>query len=80
MVSSVGERVWLADDDSESSGALPVNVIAAPTYDADGRQSLVLTLNVNGPLERDQIERRGADLVAVAAAITAEVGGVHTDD
>jgi hypothetical protein len=52
-----------------------VNVLAAPTYDADGIQELVLTLYVGEAITGAEIARRGAALVAVADAVTADVGG-----
>ncbi len=52
-----------------------MSLIAAPVYDADGHQSLVLTLDVGGPITGAEIARRGAALVAAADAVTAEVGG-----
>lgn len=75
MVSSLGERVYLSDaltrDDSHS-----VSVIAAPTFDSAGRQSMVLTLYVGAEISGSQIRRRADALVASAAAVTAAVGGV----
>ena len=76
MASSVGERVHLHRDEGEDgAGSHAVSVIAAPTYDADGRQSLVVTLHVGESIDRAQIEQRGIALVAAANAITAEIGG-----
>ncbi|KJF19473.1 ArsR family transcriptional regulator [Rhodococcus sp. AD45-ID] len=74
MVSSLGERVYLGRDIS-SDDEHPVSLIAAPTYDAEGHQALVLTLYVGGSITRSEIERRATVLVAAADAVTAEVGG-----
>lgn len=74
MVSSLGERVYLGRDIS-SDDEHPVSLIAAPTYDAEGHQALVLTLYVGGPVTRGEIERRAQALVVAANAVTAEVGG-----
>ncbi|BCN78192.1 IclR family transcriptional regulator [Prescottella equi] len=74
MVSSLGERVYLHSE-TEPDIDYPVSLIAAPVYDADGHQSLVLTLDVGGPITGAEIARRGAALVAAADAVTAEVGG-----
>ncbi|RVW08303.1 ArsR family transcriptional regulator [Prescottella agglutinans] len=76
MVSSLGERVYLHSE-TEDDVEYPVSLIAAPCYDADGRQSLVLTLDVGGAISGAEIARRGAALVAAADAVTAEVGGRH---
>lgn len=74
MVSSLGERVYLGRD-IRSGDEHPVSLIAAPTYDAEGHQALVLTLYVGGPITGREIERRAIALVAAADAVTAEVGG-----
>lgn len=73
-VSSLGERVYLSADMS-LRGSHPVSVLAAPTYDADGHEELVLTLYVGAALTGAEIGRRGRALVAVADAVTAEIGG-----
>ncbi|GAB2661580.1 helix-turn-helix domain-containing protein [Prescottella soli] len=74
MVSSLGERVYLGTETAVDV-EYPVSLIAAPCYDADGHQSLVLTLDVGGSISGSEIARRGAALVAAADAVTAEVGG-----
>ncbi|MFF0815639.1 IclR family transcriptional regulator [Rhodococcus sp. NPDC003318] len=74
MVSSLGERVYLGRetlDDVE----YPVSLIAAPCHDADGTQSMVLTLDVGGAISGAEIARRGRLLAAAAEAVTSEVGG-----
>jgi DNA-binding IclR family transcriptional regulator len=78
MVTSLGERVYLGADLS-ARGRHPVSVLAAPTYDADGIQELVLTLYVGHAITGAEIGRRGAALVAVADAVTADVGGHRPD-
>ena len=75
MVSSLGERVYLGADLTARNKKHPVSLIAAPTFDADGGQELVLTLYVGDSITGAEIARRGAALVAVADAVTAEVGG-----
>ncbi|MDN3357690.1 helix-turn-helix domain-containing protein [Actinomadura sp. DC4] len=74
MVSSLGERVYLGAELGPRKRH-PVNLIAAPTYDADGRQELVLTLYVGGSITGADIARRGTALVAAADAVTAELRG-----
>ncbi|SFB19238.1 DNA-binding transcriptional regulator, IclR family [Amycolatopsis marina] len=78
MVSSLGERVYL-DADLAPRRKHPVSLLAAPTFDADGRQELVLTLHIGGAISGAEIERRGAALTEVAARVTAEVGGAPLD-
>lgn len=74
LVSSPGERVLLPSA-MPAAQVHAVNVIAAPAYDPDGHQSLVLALHVEGEIEAEEIARRGEALVAAADAITAELGG-----
>jgi DNA-binding IclR family transcriptional regulator len=74
MASDLGERVLL-DADLSARRKQPVNLIAAPTYDADGRQELVLTLHVGSSITGAETARRASALVAAADAVTAEVGG-----
>jgi DNA-binding IclR family transcriptional regulator len=74
MVSSLGERVYLGAELNPRKKH-PVNLIAAPAYDAEGRQELVLTLYVGGSITGAEIARRGAALAGAASAVTAELGG-----
>jgi DNA-binding IclR family transcriptional regulator len=74
MVSTLGERVYLGAE-LTARGKHPTNLLAAPTYDSDGRQELVVTLAVGESMSGSEISRRGKALMATAAAITAEVGG-----
>jgi DNA-binding IclR family transcriptional regulator len=78
MVSSLGERVYLGAD-LAARRRHPVSLLAAPTFDADGRQELVLTLYVGDTITGAEITRRGAALVAVARAVTGEAGGRAPD-
>jgi DNA-binding IclR family transcriptional regulator len=72
MASSLGERVLLDDEDA---GERPVSLLAAPTYDADSRQSMVITMHVGAVITRDEIAERGAALVRTADEITVAMGG-----
>ncbi|QWF84079.1 helix-turn-helix domain-containing protein [Amycolatopsis sp. CA-230715] len=74
LVSSLGERVYLGADLAPRRKHA-VSLLAAPTFDASGRQELVLTLSVGESITGAEIARRGAELVAVADAVTAESGG-----
>jgi DNA-binding IclR family transcriptional regulator len=78
VVSTLGERVYLGADLS-ARGRHPTHLLAAPTYDADGRQELVLTMYAGKALTGSEIARRGKALVATAAAVTTEAGG-HPPD
>jgi DNA-binding IclR family transcriptional regulator len=76
MASSLGERMLL-DADLAPRRRHPVNLVAAPTFDADGRQELVLTLYVGESVTGAEVRRRGAALVAVARSVTEESGGSY---
>lgn len=73
LVSTLGERVYLAAELS-GRGRHPTHVLAAPTYGADGRQEMVLTLYVGSAITGTEITRRGKALTATAATVTAEAG------
>jgi DNA-binding IclR family transcriptional regulator len=75
MVSTLGERVYLGAE-LTARGKHPTHLLAAPTYGRDGRQEMVLTLYVGAAITGAEITRRGRALMATAAAVTAEVGGV----
>ncbi|WP_083874274.1 helix-turn-helix domain-containing protein [Nocardia paucivorans] len=74
LVTSLGERVYLGAD-LRPRKEHPVSLLAAPTYDADGRQQMVLTMYVGKSVTGAEIARRGAALVAAADAVTAAAGG-----
>jgi DNA-binding IclR family transcriptional regulator len=75
MVSTLGERVYLGAE-LTARGKHPTHLLAAPTYDRNGRQELVVTLGVGDSITGAEISRRGKALMATAAAITEEAGGV----
>jgi DNA-binding IclR family transcriptional regulator len=74
MASNLGERVYL-DADLSPRRRRPVNLIAAPTYNTEGRQELVLSLHVGESVTGAEVVRRASALVAAADAVTAEVAG-----
>ncbi|MBF6434888.1 IclR family transcriptional regulator [Nocardia cyriacigeorgica] len=74
LVTSLGERVYLGTD-LRPRKQHPVSLLAAPTFDADGRQNMVLTMYVGASITGAEIARRGADLVAAADAVTEKSGG-----
>jgi hypothetical protein len=75
MVSTLGERVYLGAE-LTTRGKHPTSLLAAPTYDRNGRQELVITLAVGEAITGAEISRRGKALTATATAITKDVGGV----
>ncbi|WAL63737.1 helix-turn-helix domain-containing protein [Amycolatopsis cynarae] len=79
LVTSLGERVYLgAELDPRRRHA--VSLLAAPTFDARGRQELVLTMYVGEAVTGAEIARRGAALVATADAVTRDSGGRRPAD
>ena len=74
MASNLGERVYL-DADLAPRRRQPVNLIAAPTFDTEGRQELVLSLHVGESVTGAEVSRRASALVAAADAVTAEMAG-----
>ncbi|NKY28310.1 helix-turn-helix domain-containing protein [Nocardia gamkensis] len=74
LVTSLGERVYLGSD-LRPRKEHAVSLLAAPTYDGDGRQNMVLTMYVGRSITGAEIARRGAALVAAADAVTANSGG-----
>lgn len=74
LASSLGDRMFLGEElhDSDEHN---VSLIAAPTFDADARQALVLTLDVGATITTAEIAERGTALLDVGKAVTAEVGG-----
>jgi hypothetical protein len=74
LVSSLGERVYLGADLAPRRQHA-VSLLAAPTFDADGRQELVLAMYVGAAVTGAEIARRGRALVDAADAVTAEAGG-----
>jgi hypothetical protein len=70
LVSTLGERVYLGAE-MTARGRHPTHLLAAPTYGADGRQKLVLTLYVGEAITGAEIARLGRALMASAAAVTA---------
>jgi DNA-binding IclR family transcriptional regulator len=75
MVSTLGERIYLSEE-LTARGRHPTHLLAAPTYGSDGRQELVLTMYVGDSITGAEISRRGKALMATAAAVTDEVGGI----
>lgn len=74
LVGSLGERVHLGAD-LRPRAHHPVSLLAAPTYDADGRQNMVLTMYVGASITGAEITRRGSALVTAADAVTTASGG-----
>jgi IclR helix-turn-helix domain len=68
---SAGEEL----PDAVGPGPAPRHLLAAATYDAQGREELLITLYVDGTVGSAEISHRSEALMATAGAITAEAGG-----
>ncbi|SEM02180.1 IclR family transcriptional regulator [Rhodococcus maanshanensis] len=75
MVSSLGERMYYGETLRDSAESHRVSLIAAPAFDADARQSLVLNMYVDREVTNAEIATLGSALSGVAERITAEAGG-----
>ncbi|MGC4960745.1 IclR family transcriptional regulator [Gordonia sp. DT101] len=75
-----GQRVLTRDDllRADPDMSHRVGVIAAPTFDADGDQSLLLTVNVQGSLTAAEIAHHGTVLKGSADTLTDVLGGRNT--
>lgn len=76
LVSDLGERTYLTGTPAprQKHG---VSVLAAPTFNAEGRQELVLSMYIGHAITGTEIARRGAALVEAADAVTEQVGGIR---
>jgi len=76
LVVDLGERTYLTGTPAprQKHG---VSVLAAPTFNGEGRQELVLSMYIGHTISGAEIARRGAALAESAQAVTARVGGVH---
>lgn len=80
LVSDIGERVYLSDDDDTGPRARhDISVIAAPVFDHHQRQVMVVSLQVGHALTDSEITKRARAVMATAAALTAQLGGSRPD-
>ncbi|NDZ97212.1 helix-turn-helix domain-containing protein [Streptomyces sp. SID6673] len=72
-----GQRVLTRDELRQADPGMShrVGVIAAPTFDADGDQSLLLTVNVQDALTAGEIAHHGTVLKQTADTLTDSLGG-----
>ncbi|MEU6584353.1 helix-turn-helix domain-containing protein [Nocardia sp. NPDC046763] len=75
MVSGLRDRSYFADALGDSAGSHRVGLIAAPVFDADARQMLVLNMYVDRVVANPEIITLGAALREAADRITNEAGG-----
>ncbi|BBY81734.1 helix-turn-helix domain-containing protein [Mycolicibacterium pulveris] len=76
LVSDIGERVYLRDDDSGPRKRHDISVISAPVYDHYQRQVMVASMHIGSALTVAEITARARAVVATADAVTAQLGGV----
>jgi DNA-binding IclR family transcriptional regulator len=74
LVSDIGERVYLRDDDRHKR--LDISVISAPVFDHYQRQVMVASMHIGKSLTDAEITERARALVKTADAVTAQLGGV----
>lgn len=76
LVSDIGERVYLRDENSGGRRRHDISVISAPVYDHYQRQVMVASMHVGAALTDTEITERARALVATADAVTGQLGGV----
>jgi hypothetical protein len=76
LVSDIGERVYLRDENSRGRTLHDISVISAPVYDHYQRQVMVASMHIGKSLTDNEISERAQALLATADAVTAQLGGV----
>jgi len=76
LVSDIGERVYLRDENSRGRARHDISVISAPVYDHYQRQVMVASMHVGSSLTDNEISERARAVVATADAVTAQLAGV----
>jgi hypothetical protein len=76
LVSDIGERVYLRHENARGRTRHDISVISAPVYDHYQRQVMVASMHIGKSLTDNEITERARALVATAAAVTKQLGGV----
>jgi DNA-binding IclR family transcriptional regulator len=76
LVSDIGERVYLRDENSRGRTRHDISVISAPVFDHHHRQVMVASMHIGKSLTDNEIAERARALVATADAVTKQLGGV----
>jgi hypothetical protein len=76
LVSDIGERVYLRDENSRGRTRHDISVISAPVFDHYQRQVMVASMHIGKSLTDNEIAERARALVATADAVTKQLGGV----
>ena len=75
LVSDIGERVYLRDENARGRARHDISVISAPVYDHYQRQVMVASMHIGKSLTDNEIAERARALVATADAVTEQLGG-----
>ncbi|KUI46487.1 ArsR family transcriptional regulator [Mycobacterium sp. GA-1199] len=76
LVSDIGERVYLRDENDGGRKRHDISVISAPVYDHYQRQIMVASMHIGKALTDNEITERARALVATADVVTRQLGGV----
>lgn len=79
LVSDIGERVYLRDENAGGRRRHDISVISAPVYDHYRRQVMVASMHIGKALTDNEITERARALVATADAVTGQLGGEKPD-
>jgi DNA-binding IclR family transcriptional regulator len=75
LVSDIGERVYLRDENPSSRKPQDISVISAPVFDHYQRQVMVTSLHIGKALTDREISECANVLVATADTVTKQLGG-----
>ncbi|MCV7067528.1 helix-turn-helix domain-containing protein [Mycolicibacterium farcinogenes] len=75
LVSDIGERVYLRDEEPGHRTPHDISVISAPVFDHYQRQIMAASLHIGTALTDKEITERARALVATADAVTKQLGG-----
>lgn len=77
LVSDIGERVYLRDENGGGRRRHDISVISAPVYDHYQRQVMVASMHIGKSLTDNEISERARAVVATADAVTKQLAGKH---
>ncbi|KUI04208.1 ArsR family transcriptional regulator [Mycolicibacterium acapulense] len=80
LVSDIGERVYLRNENDTGRKRHDISVISAPVYDHYQRQIMVVSVHIGKALTDNEITERARASVATADAVTGQLGGVKRRD
>jgi DNA-binding IclR family transcriptional regulator len=75
LVSDIGERVYLRDENPRDDAPHDISVISAPVFDHHHRQAMVTSLHIGKALRDDEIADCAQALVTTAGNLTGQLGG-----